>query len=638
MKTYDATVKLMMQLLKDRKVCSWSRKSHKKCYEEFRAFLVENHLEYNNDNVNTWLEDIIKPLRTRQEYSVRWRYLEQLSELMITGTIKNDHLLLTKSNYDKLPESLRSEVDFYLSARKTDYSMRSLALSKIYCSQFLLFMYELGIEDVRDLRYCHICRFFESDHHCNLETRFILLSHTRQMLEFCYNQQMCPAGFYMLLKDDMYPYVVLIDEFTLKEQALLRSLSEANPLLPSSKVLKSKNGFIEKYHDNNYAGTIIKTADHVLRALYLFLDINELNYHPRIVDLWLSRIKPMIGVSYHNWRRPLKLFEYFMISREFSYSQKCSYKPERMKNYPETFKNVVHGYLNWLKRSFRSEGTVRTYRYSVWDFCDYMLDQGLFDFSSLSPELLMAYLTQDSHTTTFSGRSSRIMVLRQFIVFIEQCDLIQNKNLHLYLSAGTAPCEKVIEILTDEQVTRLYQYRDNFTSLIGLRNIAMVLVGLRMGFRASDVISLNFSDIDWHEKTVSIIQEKTKVAITMPLPNDVGNALFTYIRHARPESSCNRIFIRHRAPYGPLTAKICNNALYTILPEKKETRTGFHILRRTFATSILRRNAGIERVIDSLGHQDNTTVMQYLSFDDERMTKCPLTLSECGIELLGGEL
>lgn len=628
----------MMQLLTERKVCSWSKKSHKKCYEEFRVFLEENHIEYNNANVNIWLEDIIKAHRTRQEYSVRWRYLEQLRELMITGTVKNDHLLLTKSNYDKLPENLRLEVDLYLATRKTDYSKRSLALAKIYCSQFLLFIFELEVNDVRDIRYCHICRFFEADHHCSSETRFILLSHARQMLKFYYNQQICPAGLYMLLKDDMYPYVISIDEFKLKEQELLRSLSEANPLLPSLKVLKSKNGFIEKYHNNNYASTVIKTADHVLRALYLFLDMNELNYHPRIVDLWLSRIKSIIGVSYHNWRRPLKLFEYYMTSRDFSYSQKCSYKPERMKNYPEIFKNVVLGYLNWLKRSFRSEGTVRTYRYSVWDLCDYLLDQGQSDFSSLSPEILMAYLAQDSHTTTFSGRSFRIMVLRQFIVFLEQCDLIQNKNLHLYLSAGTAPCEKVIEILTDEQVLRLYQYRSNCTTRIGLRNSAMVLVGLRMGFRASDVIGLNFSDIDWHKKTVAIIQEKTKVAITLPLPNDVGNALFSYIKHARPDSSCDRIFIRHRAPYGPLTAKICNNALYTILPEKKESRTGFHILRRTFATSILKRNAGIERVIDSLGHQDKTTVMKYLSFDDERMSKCPITLSECGIELWGGEL
>lgn len=104
-------------------------------------------------------------------------------------------------------------------------------------------------------------------------------------------------------------------------------------------------------------------------------------------------------------------------------------------------------------------------------------------------------------------------------------------------------------------------------------------------------------------------------------------------------STSDFVFIRHRAPYEQLTAKICNNALYAIIPKKDENiRIGFHILRRTFATTILKRGAGIERVIDSLGHHDKTTVMKYLSFDEKYMRKCPLTLKECGIELRGGEL
>ena len=35
----------------------------------------------------------------------------------------------------------------------------------------------------------------------------------------------------------------------------------------------------------------------------------------------------------------------------------------------------------------------------------------------------------------------------------------------------------------------------------------------------------------------------------------------------------------------------------------------------------LRNNAGIERVIDALGHQDMTTVDKYLTFDEEHLTE-----------------
>lgn len=95
------------------------------------------------------------------------------------------------------------------------------------------------------------------------------------------------------------------------------------------------------------------------------------------------------------------------------------------------------------------------------------------------------------------------------------------------------------------------------------------------------------------------------------------------------------IFIRHRAPYGKLSGKICSNALNRILNEPCGN-IKFHSLRKTFATNILKNNAGVERVIDALGHQDPTTVNVYLSYDEEHMRKCPISLKDFGIEMGGG--
>ena len=47
-------------------------------------------------------------------------------------------------------------------------------------------------------------------------------------------------------------------------------------------------------------------------------------------------------------------------------------------------------------------------------------------------------------------------------------------------------------------------------------------------------------------------------------------------------------------------------------------------------------NAGIQMVMDSLGHTDNTSVMKYLSFDEERMRLCPLSLTQYSLLLEGG--
>ncbi|MBQ3783076.1 MAG: tyrosine-type recombinase/integrase [Lachnospiraceae bacterium] len=174
--------------------------------------------------------------------------------------------------------------------------------------------------------------------------------------------------------------------------------------------------------------------------------------------------------------------------------------------------------------------------------------------------------------------------------------------------------------------------------LIDLKDAAMVMTGLRLGFRASDVINLKLTDIDWINKKVSIVQSKTKVPISLPLSTDVGNAIFRYLKYGRPSCNSNYVFIRHKAPYGKLSGKICSNALNRILHTCGfQSTIKFHSLRKTFATSILRNNAGIERVIDALGHQDMTTVDKYLTFDETHMRKCPLSLSEAAIEMGGAD-
>ena len=47
-------------------------------------------------------------------------------------------------------------------------------------------------------------------------------------------------------------------------------------------------------------------------------------------------------------------------------------------------------------------------------------------------------------------------------------------------------------------------------------------------------------------------------------------------------------------------------------------------------------HAGIDDVMDALGHRDPTSVMKYLLLDDERSRKCGLSLDRAGILMEGG--
>lgn len=164
----------------------------------------------------------------------------------------------------------------------------------------------------------------------------------------------------------------------------------------------------------------------------------------------------------------------------------------------------------------------------------------------------------------------------------------------------------------------------------------MLQLGLRMGIRASDVVGLIADDIDWDDASVRFIQQKTGYEVNLPMPADVAGAVYRYIATERPESPERTVFVRCRAPYTPVDANAAQIALRKALTDRKVPKSGFHSLRKTFATNMLRTGANPQEVAESLGHRGIDNVRKYLSLDEERMRLCSMGLEESGLVLEGG--
>ena len=80
-------------------------------------------------------------------------------------------------------------------------------------------------------------------------------------------------------------------------------------------------------------------------------------------------------------------------------------------------------------------------------------------------------------------------------------DDLRNSSLHI----NTTEEIKVIE----NSVSR--------SSALGKRNYAMILLASRLGLRASDIMSLKFSDIDWDNDLIKLRIQKTGKTIELPL-------------------------------------------------------------------------------------------------------------------------
>lgn len=248
---------------------------------------------------------------------------------------------------------------------------------------------------------------------------------------------------------------------------------------------------------------------------------------------------------------------------------------------------------------------------------------------SITPDVVKAFHNQDVHSTPES-KNAYGSKLRQLLRYMAGQDLVL-PTLVFAVSAGCAPRRSIVDVLSDDMVKKIYEYREKASTPIELRDTAMVMLGLRMGIRGADILKLQVNDFDWKNKTVSFIQQKTRKAITLPVPTDVGNSVYKYIMDGRPESAAagnGYIFIRHQAPYIPLkVTTACRGALKRILAEygfELSAGQGFHMTRKTFATRMLRAGNRLDDISNALGHACQETAEVYLERDEDKMRLCPL--------------
>ncbi|MFR9566041.1 MAG: site-specific integrase [Rikenellaceae bacterium] len=166
------------------------------------------------------------------------------------------------------------------------------------------------------------------------------------------------------------------------------------------------------------------------------------------------------------------------------------------------------------------------------------------------------------------------------------------------------------------------------SSGVGKRNYAMVLLASRLGLRASDIVNLQFSNINWDNNLITIIMQKTGKVIELPLLTDVGNAIIDYLQYGRPQSNLQYLFLSSRAPYVAATKAMVCSAINAIICKSGVDVTakhhGPHSLRHSLASAMLKNGTMIPIISESLGHRSTETTLTYLKIDSESLMECAL--------------
>lgn len=157
----------------------------------------------------------------------------------------------------------------------------------------------------------------------------------------------------------------------------------------------------------------------------------------------------------------------------------------------------------------------------------------------------------------------------------------------------------------------------NDSTAVGKRNRAILLMLARLGLRSCEVADLRLDDLDWEHGVVRVRSPKGGRCSCMPLTTEVGQGLVSYLQQARPACTCRQIFVRHRAPVGPLTRMAIGHIARSAIRYAGITGVclGSHTFRHTLATDLLRNGASLDEVSELLRHKDASTTAIYAKVD-----------------------
>lgn len=381
-----------------------------------------------------------------------------------------------------------------------------------------------------------------------------------------------------------------------------------------------------------FAKSVRKGFRSATKEFNLYLEKEHYEYSHALAQSWLCMRRPHIP----RWKFLTIRRSLFLVNDAANYGSltnlQFSYDDAPVKyQLPDCYRNHFKSYIARRIREGNQKSTVQMDMIACTRFLLFLKSCNITDVATITPQIIKDYHRQAMHRTV-EGKNAYIYRARGFIRFLSEGNLVP-ETLESAFPTDKANKISIVTTLSEKQLDAIGSYCKRSCSPTELRNAAMTLLALRMGLRSVDICNLRLTDISWKLSTISIIQQKTRTPLTLPIPVAVGNLLTRYILEGRPICNVSNVFVTLKHPYTGL--KRCYSSTVAILGAKKSASEirGLHIVRRTFASNLLAAGTPVSMISSTLGHADESTVDEYLATDGMRMGCCAIGLG--GIEPTG---
>jgi site-specific recombinase XerD len=333
------------------------------------------------------------------------------------------------------------------------------------------------------------------------------------------------------------------------------------------------------------------------------------------------------------WRRHIvfgvKALEEFAqhgrIERAFSDLEKVHLLP--------AMKNTLRDYEQYGKDRLQLRpSTLRTRTRELTIFLDFLNTRKARTLDQIQALDLSEFLSCRGHLMPHTV-SRLVSDVRSFLRFLTMRGILQ-KDLGAELPTIRVPRDASIPSVWDhELIIKLLGAIDR-SSAKGKRDYAILLLACRLGLRAGDIRTLKLDHLRWEDSRIEMTQSKTTTPLSLPLTEEVGEALIDYLKSGRPKTAHREVFLKLNPPFDPFGG---SNNLYDIVTYWRQLagitfrtpqRRGIHSLRHSLATRLLEQGTPFHTIAEILGHTSLESTRIYAKADVEALRSVALDTEE----------
>ena len=280
-------------------------------------------------------------------------------------------------------------------------------------------------------------------------------------------------------------------------------------------------------------------------------------------------------------------------------------------------KNLELETLNNLKRS-KAQNTLRAYQADFKDFKLFCIKNGLVALPT-EPKILSIYLTHLSSFCKFSTLKRRLASIKVIHKikghYLDTKHPIITENLLGIKRVHGVKQKSKKPLLINDLKSIINKINEEKNEIKKLKNKSLILIGFAGGFRRSELVSIEYDDVDFVPEGVKIFIKRSKT-------DQTGEGMTKAIPYFENSSYCPVLALKQWIEIVDIkSGRIFNISdksvalaikKYASLAGLDHTKYAGHSLRSGFATSTAEMGADERSIMAMTGHKTTQMVRRYI--------------------------